>query len=34
MNFNTEAFQKLTTIVGENYIFTDVETLLHFATTS
>ncbi len=30
MNFNTEAYQKLTTIVGENYIFTDAETLLHF----
>ena len=30
MNFNTEAFQKLTNIVGENYIFTDAETLLHF----
>ena len=30
MNFNTEAFQKLTAIVGENYIFTDAETLLHF----
>ena len=30
MNFNTEAFQKLTTIVGENYIFTDAETLMHF----
>lgn len=30
MNFNKEAFQKLTAIVGENYIFTDKETLLHF----
>ena len=30
MNFNKEAFQKLTAIVGENYIFTDTETLLHF----
>ena len=30
MIFNKEAFQKLTTIVGENYIFTDKETLLHF----
>ncbi len=30
MNFNTEAFQKLTAIVGENYIFTDAETLSHF----
>ena len=30
MNFNTEAFQKLTNIVGENYIFIDAETLLHF----
>ena len=30
MIFNTEAFQKLTAIVGENYIFTDTETLVHF----
>ena len=30
MNFNTEAFKKLTAIVGENYIFTDAETLSHF----
>lgn len=30
MNFNKEAFQKLIAIVGENYIFTDTETLLHF----
>ncbi|MES2864038.1 MAG: FAD-linked oxidase C-terminal domain-containing protein [Bacteroidota bacterium] len=30
MIFNKEAFQKLTAIVGENYIFTDTETLMHF----
>ncbi|WP_396217846.1 FAD-binding oxidoreductase [Flavobacterium sp.] len=30
MNFNTEAFKKLTAIVGENYIFTDAEILSHF----